>query len=147
MATFRTYSKPVLLRPARDSAIIESYVAEEAISQGQVVAEGGTNADEVEPSDTDGERCHGIALFDAAAGEMVDVLKQGYARVTSGTNSVSAGDPIASHGATTEGSVDTAASGDHVFGVARFAASGSNAAMEAYVDFVDSGSTGGGIVS
>lgn len=145
MATFRTYSKPVLLRPARAGADIESYFAEEAISQGQVVKVGGTNADEVEPSDTDGERCVGIALHDASADEMVDVLTEGYARVTSGTNTVSAGDPIASHGGTTEGSVDTAVSGDFVFGVARFAASGSNSAMEAYVDFTESASAGIGI--
>lgn len=147
MATFRTYSKPVLLRPARANAEIESYVAEEAVSQGQVVKEGGTNADEVEPSDTDGERVVGVAMWDASAGEVVDVVRRGYCRVTSGTNTVSAADPIASHGGTTEGSVDTADSSDYIFGVARFAATGSNAALEAYVDFTDSGFASGGFSS
>lgn len=147
MATFRTYSKPVLLRPARAGATIESYVCEEDVSQGQVVKEGGTNADEVEPSATDGERVLGVALYDASSGEMVDVVRDGYCRLTSGTNGVSASDPLASHGGTTEGSVDTAASGDYIFGVAREAASGSNEGIEAYVDFTDSGFSYGGSVS
>lgn len=146
---FPTYSKPVLLQSSRESAQIESYLAEEQVSQGQIVKAGGSNADEVEPSDSDGERVWGVALYDASAGEMVDVVRQGYVRLIAGTgSSISASDPLASHGGTTdEGTVNTAASGDYVFGVARFAQSTSGGDVEAYVDFTDSGSTGIGIVS
>lgn len=143
---FRTYSKPVLLKPARDSGTnIDAFVAEEDVLQGQVVKPGGTNADEVEPSDTDGERCAGVALFDASAGETVAVVRQGYCRLTDGSGSISADDRLASHGGTgEEGEVDTAASGDHVFGLARFAGDGDGSDVEAYVDFIQSEHSLGG---
>lgn len=114
---FRTYSKPVLLEPAKVGQT-RSYVAEEAILQGQLVKAGGTDSAQVEPSDTDGERVLGVALYDAAAGEAVTVAVEGQkVRLTSGTGTISAGDPVASHGATgEEGEVDTAASGDYVLG-------------------------------
>lgn len=138
---FPTYSKPVLLRSAREAAVIESYLCEEDVKQGQIVKEGGTNADEVEPSDTDGERVQGVALYDASSGEVVDVVRQGYVRLIAGTgSSISATDALASHGGTTdEGTVNTAASGDYTFGVARFAQATSGGDVEAYVDFTDSG--------
>lgn len=142
---FRTYSKPVMVRPARAGARIEAYVCEEDVKQGQVLKPGGTNSDEVEPSDTDGERCVGVALYDQSANSMVDVLVRGTARLTSGTGSVSADDRLASHGATgEEGEVDTAASGDHVFGIARFDDVGTNDDVVADVDFTQSEHSLGG---
>lgn len=142
---FRTYSKPVLLRPARAGAQIEAFVAEEEVKQGQVVKPGGSNSDEVEPSATDGERCIGVALYDAAAGSMVDVLIQGYARLTSGEATINADDRLASHGGTgEEGEVATGASGDHVFAVARFDGGGDGEDVEAYVDFTQSEHSLGG---
>ena len=137
-------SLPVLVRPAKD-ARIESYVAEEAVLQGQAVKPGGTNSDEVEPSDTDGERVVGIAMYDAAAGELVDVVRRGTCRLTSGTGSISANDPIASHGGTgEEGEVAGAASGDYVFGVARNDDVADGDDVIADVDTTDSGSVLGG---
>lgn len=134
MATFQTYDRPVLIEAARGSDI-RAYVAEEAVSQGQLVREGGTNSDEVEPSAADGERVVGIALYDAAAGATVAVCEGGArVRFTSGTGTVAAGDPLASHGTTTEGSVDTAASGDYIVGVASKADDGSNAYVEGKID-------------
>lgn len=142
---FRTMSKPVLVRPARSGARIESYVCEEAVKQGQVLKAGGTNSDEAEPSDTDGERCLGIAMYAQSAGGVVDVVVQGTCRLTSGTGTVSADDRIASHGATgEEGEVDTAASGDHVIGHARFDDVGTNDDVVCYVDFIQSEHSLGG---
>lgn len=142
---FRTYSKPVLVRPARAGARIESYVCEEDVTQGQVLKPGGTNSDEVEPSATDGERCLGVAMYDASSGEVVDVVVQGTCRLTDGSGSISADDRLASHGGTgEEGEVDTAASGDHVFGVARYGGDGDGNDVIAYVDFVQSEHSLGG---
>lgn len=114
---FRTLNKSVLLEPAQNGRV-ESYVAEETILQGQFVREGGTSADEVEPSATDGEHCVGIALYDASAGDTVLVAEDGLrVRATSGTGSVAAYERVASHGNTgEEGEVATAASGDWVLG-------------------------------
>lgn len=114
---FRTLNKSVLLEPAQNGTV-HSYVAEEAILQGQFVREGGTSADEVEPSATDGEFCVGIALYDASAGDTVLVAEDGLrVRATSGTGSVAAYEAVASHGASgEEGEVATAASGDFVLG-------------------------------
>lgn len=82
-------------------------------------------------------------MYDASSGEMVDVVEQGLVRLQSGDGNVAAHDQLASHGGTTEGSVETAASDDHAFGVARFAddgtAGGSTLAdVVARVDFVPS---------
>lgn len=116
---FRTYDLPVLLGPAQRAAI-HAYVAEATVKQGQLVKAGSTNSDEVQPSDADGERVLGIALYDAAAGDTVSVVENGArVRATSGTGTIAAGDPVAAHGATGEaGEVATAASGDYVVGVA-----------------------------
>lgn len=118
---FRTLSEPVTVEPARAGAAIRTYVAEEAILAGQFVKSGGTNPDEVEPSDADGERVVGIALYDAAAGGTVAVAEEGtIVRATSGTGTIAAGDPVASHGLTgEEGEVATAASGDYILGRAK----------------------------
>lgn len=143
---FRTYSKPVLLRPARSGARIESYVCEEDVKQGQVLKPGGTNSDEVEPSATDGERCLGVAMFDQSSGNVVDVVVQGYCRLTdSGNNTINADDRISSGAGTgEEGEVQSAGSGDHVFGVARYDGGGDGNDVEAYVDFVQSEHSLGG---
>jgi len=142
---FRTYSLPVLVRPAKDGARIESYVCEEDVLQGQAVKPGGTNSDEVEPSDTDGERVVGIAMYDQSSGGVVDVVRRGTCRLTSGTGSVSGNDPIASHGGSgEEGEVDSAASGDYVFGVARDDDVGTNDDVIVDVDTTDSGTVLGG---
>lgn len=118
---FRTYDKPVLLEPAKAGVQTRAYQAEEAVSQGQLVKADATDTEQVSPSDTDGERVVGVAAYDAAAGDMVEVIEEGaLVRLTSGTGTVSAGDPIASHGGTgNEGEVDTAASGDFILGRAR----------------------------
>lgn len=123
---FRTYTLPVLVEPARAGADITAYVCEEDVLQGQLVKPGGTNSDEVEPSDTDGEQVVGVALYDASAGDTVDVAQRANkVRLTSGSGTISAGDAVASHGGTgEEGEVDTAAAGDFVIGEARFDDSG-----------------------
>ena len=142
---FRTYTKPVAVRPLKDGARVESYVCEEDVLQGQVVKPGGTNEDEIEPSATDGENAVGVAMFDQSSGGVVDVIRRGTVRLTDGTGSITANDPLASHGGTgEEGEVASAASGDHVFGVARFDGEGDGSDVIADVDFVDSGAVYGG---
>lgn len=133
---FRTLGKPILLEPARSGADTRSYVAEEAVKQGQMVKKAATDGSKVEPSDTDGERVVGIALFDAAADATVTVVEGGArVRATSGTGSVSAGEPVASHGGTgEEGEVATAASGDYVIGVAHKDDDGDGGDVEIDVD-------------
>lgn len=132
---FRTLAKSVLLEPARAGVQTRSYLAEQAIKQGQLVKAGPTNTDEVSPSDTDGERIVGVALYDVAAGEPVDVVEAGaLVRLTSGTGSISAGDPVASYGASgEEGECDSAASGDFVLGRARRDDVGANADVEVVI--------------
>ena len=84
-------------------------------------------------------------MYDQSAGGVVDVVKQGYCRLTDGSGNISADDRIASHGGTgEEGEVDSGASGDHVFGVARFAGQGDGNDVEAYVDFTQSEHSLGG---
>ena len=142
---FRTYSKPVLLEPARAGANIDTFYCEEDVLQGQVVKPGGTDPSEVEPTDTDGERCLGVALYSASAGDSVDVLRRGYCRLTSGTGNISADDRVASHGGTgEEGEVAAGASGDHVFGVARYDDNGDGGDVEVHVDFIQSEHSLGG---
>lgn len=132
---FRTFSQPILVRPAREGSTIDYYTADEAIKQGQLLIEGPT-AGQVSPSDTDGERVVGFALYDAAEGAQVAVAESGTAvRATSGTGTVSEGDPIASHGGTgEEGEVDTAASGDYVLGRAISEDNGDGATVEVRVE-------------
>lgn len=143
---FRTFSEPILVEPARAGAATRSYTADESIKQGQVVKEGPTG-EQVSPSDSDGERVIGVALFDASEGEEVTVAVSGtVARLTSGTGSISAGDPIASHGASgEEGEVDTAASGDYIMGRARFDDEGTNDNVE--VELEPEGFSYGGSVA
>jgi hypothetical protein len=142
---FRTYDKPVLLKPARAGANIDTKVAEEDVLQGQVVKPGGTDSEQVEPSDTDGERATGVALHDAASGDTVEIVRKGYVRLTSGTGNISADDRLASHGASgEEGEVAAAASGDHVLGFADQDDVGDGDDVVAYVDFVESGPVYGG---
>lgn len=129
---FRTISTPIALEPLRAGADSRSYTADEDIKQGQIVKKGSTNSDQVEPSDSDGERVVGIAAFDASEGDTVTIIEEGArVRATSGTGSISAGDPVASHGNSgEEGEVATAASGDYVLGVAYTDDSGTNADVE-----------------
>ena len=96
---------------------LASYTAEEDVLQGQVVKLG-ADGYTVEPSDTDGEAVIGVATYDASSGDSVAVAETGCeVLATSGTGSISAGDKVASHGATgEEGEVATAASGDYVLG-------------------------------
>ena len=148
MATFPTYNKPVLIRPTRESTKIESYVCEEDVKQGQVLKPGGTNADEVEPSDTTGEDVNGVALTDGSAGDVIDVVEKGMVRLQSADGNISAGDRIASGGGTTEGSVIAESSGDIVFGQARFddggTAGGSTLGnVECMVDFTSTDTSHG----
>lgn len=114
---FRTYELPVATSPGRQF-VAQAYVAAAAIKQGQVVKADGSNSDEVTPSDTDGEVVIGVAAYDAAAGDVVLVLEEGgRARLTSGSGTISAGDPLTSYGGTGEnGEVDTASAGDYVLG-------------------------------
>lgn len=134
---FRTFSEPILVEPARAGAQIRYFTAEEDIKQGQLVRDGGTNSDEVEPSDTDGEVVKGIALYDASPGDSVAVAQGGtVVRATSGTGSITGDDPIASHGATgQEGEVATAASGDFVIGRAKKDDVGTNDDAEVILNF------------
>jgi len=119
---FRTYDVPVLQKPAKDTGTtIEAYEAEEAVLQGQLVKPGSTDGETIEPSDTDGEKVVGVALYDGGVGELVDVARETpAARLTSGTGTISAGDPITSYGGTgEEGEVDTAtAEGEFIVGMA-----------------------------
>lgn len=128
---FRTFSEPILLEPARAGASIRYYEAQEDILQGQMVTSDTANADQAIPSDTDGERLLGIALYDANATQMVAVAEAGViVRATAG-QSIAAGEPVASHGATgEEGELATAASGDYIVGRARKAAVGTNDTVE-----------------
>lgn len=133
---FRDYTKPVLLEPARSGVETRAFVAEEAVKQGQVVKTGPNDNSKISPSDADGERIEGVAAYDAAAGDTVLVIQDGgLARLTSGTGSITAGDPIASHGGTgEEGEVATAASGDFVLGVARDDDNGQSADVKTRLD-------------
>lgn len=115
---FRTYTDEV----RRQGTNTKSFEAAEAILQGQLVKLDTDSAGRtVEPSDTDGEAgIIGFAEYDAAAGDDVSVCMTGCeVRATSGTGTVTSGDPVASHGGTgEEGEVDTAATGDTPIGIA-----------------------------
>lgn len=113
---------------------IGSFTADSAVSAGQVVTVDADYA--VGPSTTDGERVVGVALYDAEAGETVAVAQSGCEVLcTSGTGTVSAGDPVASHGGTGEsGEVDTAATGDYVIGDALEGDAGTNDDVRVAID-------------
>lgn len=100
--------------------------AGEDVTAGQVVKVGSDLG--VQPSDTDGETVHGVALQTVSSGNQVTVAMVGtICRLQSGSGGVSAGDPLASHGATgEEGQVDTGdATGDSLIGHALEADGGS----------------------
>lgn len=131
---FRTYTDQVGVET--DTGSSRSFTAGEAILQGQLVK---VSADRtVIPSDTDGENAYGIASYDAAAGETVQVYGPGcVVLATSGTGTVSAGDFVTSHGGTgEEGELDTATTGDVVVGVALEDDSGANDDLLVELDFV-----------
>lgn len=116
---------------------VHHYSANEAVTQGQLVElDTDDSGRTVEPSDADGGKAIGFALYDASSGEQVPVAQTGcVVRATSGTGSVSSGDFVASHGATgEEGEVDSAASGDYTVGVALEDDAGTNDDVIVYVD-------------
>lgn len=112
-----------LMRPPEGEA--HSLNADEDVIRGQVVKVGSDNS--CEPSDTDGEGTFGVAAQTVSSGDELMVLGNG-ARVqfTAGSGTISAGDPLTSHGGTgEEGQVDTAsATGDSIIGYT-YQASGS----------------------
>lgn len=96
------------------------FTANEQVLRGQVVKIAGGDV-AVQPSDTDGEVTHGVAVQGVASGDQVTVAISGCeVNMTAGTNSISRGDPLTSHGASgEEGQVDTAsATGDSIVGYA-----------------------------
>jgi hypothetical protein len=109
--------------------------ADEAILRGQVVKVGGNIG--VEPSDTDGEVTHGVAVQSVASGDQVTVAMSGCeVEATAGTGTISAGDPLTSHGGTgEEGQVDTAgATGDSIIGYALEGAGSQGDLVRMYID-------------
>lgn len=127
---FRTYTLPVLTEPTRAGADIDSYEAENTVKQGQVVKQG-TNEDQCTPADTEGERVVGVAMYDASAGDTVDVIRRANAvRLTAdsdGGGSISADTPLRvanPDGSTEEGEVDAATSSDFVLGTSKRDADG-----------------------
>lgn len=102
-----------------DKGTAYSFNAEENVIAGQAVKLDADNG--VEPSDTDGEACIGVATQTVSAGDQVMVAGPG-SRVlfTGGAAGISAGDFLASHGGTgEEGEVNTGdATGDYIVGVA-----------------------------
>jgi hypothetical protein len=145
---FRTFSEPILLEPARAGASIRYYQAQEDIKQGQMVTSDTASATDQQaiPSNTDGERLLGIALYDASANDMVAVAESGViVRATAG-QSINAGEPVASHGNSgEEGEVATAASGDFIVGRAKKDAVGTNSTVEIVLE--PEGFTYGGSVT
>jgi len=114
---------------------VHSFNAGEAVLRGQVVKIGSANG--VQPSDTDGEVTHGVALQSVSAGDQVAVAGPGcVVKVQAGTGTVAAGDALTSHGATgEEGQVDTAgATGDSIIGYAHTAGGAQGDLVEMEVD-------------
>lgn len=122
-----------LMRPPEGTAL--SFNADEDVLAGQVVKIGSDNG--VEPSDTDGEAVIGVAAQGVSSGDQVMVLGPGArVRFTAG-ESITAGDRLASHGATgEEGQVATAATGDEVIGVAL---EGASAQGDTFAGVVETG--------
>lgn len=116
--TFPTYTDQVL---AEGHEHVRHFEAAEDVTQGQLVKLDTNNAGRtVEPSDADGEKAIGVALYTRSAGQQVAVATSGaIVRAVSSTGTIASGDFIASHGGTgDEGELDTAASGDFTVGVA-----------------------------
>lgn len=100
---------------------VKHFNAQEDVTQGQVVKLDTDNSGRsVEPSDTDGEKVYGLALYTASSGEQVAVAGPGtVVRGVSATGTITSGARVASDGGTSdEGEIETAASGDHVLGIA-----------------------------
>lgn len=112
-----------LMRPPEGTAY--AFNADEDILAGQVVKVGSDGG--VEPSDTDGEQCIGVAAQGVSAGDQVMVVGEGgRVRFTAGA-AVTAGTQVASHGATgEEGEVADAATGDFAIGIAHEAGTDGN---------------------
>lgn len=104
---------------------VDSYTADGPIEAQQAVKITGDYT--VAASDTDGEQVIGVAMYSVADGDEVAVAKEGTEVVAqTGTGTISAGDLVASHGATgEEGQLDTAGTGDSVLGFANEADGGS----------------------
>lgn len=112
-----------VMRPPEGTAY--SFNADEDVIAGQVVKVGSDNG--VEPSDTDGEQCIGVAAQTVSSGDQVMVLGAGARVRFSAGGSVSVGTQVASHGATgEEGEVADAATGDFAIGIAHETGSDGN---------------------
>jgi hypothetical protein len=111
------------------------FEAGEEVLRGQLVKIGGDVS--VQPSDTDGEVTHGVAVQGVASGDQVTVAMSGCeVEATAGTSNISAGDALTSHGSTgEEGQVDTAdATGDSIIGYALEGSSSQGDLVRMYVD-------------
>lgn len=116
--TFPTYTDQVVVEGHEH---VYHYRAQEDVTQGQLVKlDADDSGRSVEPSDTDGEQVYGVALYTQSSGGQVAVAGPGsVVRGVSATGSVSSGDWVASDGGTSDaGELETAASGDHVAGIA-----------------------------
>jgi len=119
-----------------DKGTAYSFNADEDVIAGQAVKIGSDGG--VEPSDTDGEEVVGIATQTVSSGDEVMVAGPGSrVRFTAGAT-VSAGDYLASHGATgEEGQVTTADGvGDFLIGIAHESA---GAQGDTFVGTVEAG--------
>jgi hypothetical protein len=111
------------------------FTAGEDVIRGQVVKCGGSIS--VQPSDTDGEVTHGVAVQTVSSGDQVTVAMSGVeVEMTAGTSGISAGDALTSHGGTgEEGQVDTAsATGDSIVGYALEGSSSQGDLVRAVID-------------
>jgi hypothetical protein len=112
------------------------FTANEDVLRGQVVKIAGGDI-AVQPSDTDGEVTHGVCVQTVSSGDQVTVAMSGVeVEMTAGTNSISRGDPLTSHGGTgEEGQVDTAsATGDSIIGYALEGSSAQGDLVRAVID-------------
>lgn len=111
------------------------FTAGEDVLRGQVVKVGGDIS--VQPSDTDGEVTHGVAVQGVSSGDTVTVAMSGCeVEATAGTGTITAGDALTSHGGTgEEGQVDTAgATGDSIIGYALEGSSAQGDLVRMYID-------------
>jgi len=105
------------------------------VEAGQVVTVSGNN--EASPSDTDGEAVIGVSAQSVADGDEAMVLGSGARVLFTAGESITAGDNLASHGATgEEGQVATAASGDYIVG---YALEGAGSQGDTFVGVIDTG--------
>lgn len=114
---YEEYAQDVELLDQRTNAAAYSFNADEDVIAGQVVKVSSDNG--VEPSDTDGEQCVGVATQTRSAGDQVQVAGPGTRVRFKCGGSVSAGTQLASHSGTgEEGEVADAATGDYQIGQA-----------------------------